>query len=196
MLSPKRWLTELLVGSTIIAVFLGSYALSEKHILSIATGLLGFTEQIPFFIFIPHGVRVVAIYLLRERAILPLLVSHFLLYDLFANMPPTWAYVPLALIGTLSAWLSFELLRWAHTSAYYISDQPKYRINRTGPPLLAGILAAIINGLLSFAILFNSDVKYGEIELLLGYIFGDILGLLVLLVLFFSLRYWVDNLRE
>jgi len=44
--------------------------------------------------------------------------------------------------------------------------------------------------------LFNSDVKYGEIELLLGYIFGDILGLLVLLVLFFSLRYWVDNLRD
>jgi hypothetical protein len=61
---------------------------------------------------------------------------------------------------------------------------------------LAGILAAVINGLLSFAILFTSDVKYGEIELLLGYIFGDILGLLVLLLLFFSLRYWVDNLRE
>ena len=193
---PKRWLSELVIGSTIIVLFLGSYALSEKHILSVATDLLGFTDQIPFFIFIPHGVRVVAIYLLRERAIFPLLISHFLLYDLFSNMPPTWAYVPLALVGTLSAWLSFELLRWAHTSAYYISDQPKYRVNRIGPPLLAGILAAVINGLLSFAVLFTSDVKYGEIELLLGYIFGDILGLLVLLLLFFSLRYWVDNLRE
>ena len=39
--------------------------------------------QYAALIFLPHGVRVIATWLYREKAIVPLLLAHFILYRLF-----------------------------------------------------------------------------------------------------------------
>jgi hypothetical protein len=62
--------------------------------------------------------------------------------------------------------------------------------------LLAGILAAIFNGLLTLAILLFNESPVANLNFLLGYLIGDLLGLLVILGLIVTVRNLRDSLKN
>ncbi|MBL6687656.1 MAG: hypothetical protein ISP92_05455 [Pseudomonadales bacterium] len=181
-------LNEVWVACHIIVAFLVLYAFSVDGVRALEFDLLGLSEQLSIFIFLPHGIRILAVWFLRHRALVPLFIAHMCLYQLFSNMPPFWAQVPLALIGAFSPWLSFKLLLWTNIPAYYQTDNGRPQANPLGVPILAGIIAAIFNGLGSFGVLMTQDLKYADFEFLLGYIVGDILGVLIVFICIMSFR--------
>jgi len=62
--------------------------------------------------------------------------------------------------------------------------------------LLAGILAAIFNGLLTLAILMLNDNPVANLNFLMGYFIGDLLGFVVILGLLVSIRHLRDSLKN
>ncbi len=188
-------LAALFGGGLIIFWFLVSYALSYQGVDDLLAVIFGseFSQSFsPFLIFLPHGVRVIATYFAGWRAIAPLFVAHLLLYRLFGGMPPQDSQVILALLGSLSPFIAFESMRVSKLNAYYRLDQPGLRRNQFGPPFLAGILAAILNamGSLAFFLIFGSDPN--GLSFFVGYLIGDILGLLVILGILFTIAKATD----
>ena len=152
--------------------------------------------MVSFLIFLPHGVRIISVYFLGYKAVLPLFIAHLLLYQLFEKMPPYETHIPLALVGALSPLIAFELLRVCDLKSYYRPNPPDAMPNTVGPPLLAGILAAIFNGLLTLAILMFNENPVVGLNFLLGYFIGDLLGVAIILGLFFTVRTLLDSLKN
>ena len=183
-------LASLFGGGLIIFWFLFSYALSYQGIDELIRAIFGaeFNHSfISFLIFLPHGVRVIAVYFGGWRAVPPLFIAHLLLYQLFSGMPPQNTHVVLALLGSLCPYIAFEAMRIANINAYYRLDQPGLRRNQFGPPLLAGILAAILNamGSLAFFLFFGPEPR--GLSFYVGYLLGDIFGLMIILSILFTI---------
>lgn len=188
-------LGELLTGVFIVFWFLISFLINSG---SIETLVLPFTdtfELVSFLVFLPHGVRVIAVYLLGWRAVLPLFIAHLMLYQLFEKMPPSEVHLPLALVGALCPLIAFELLRACDFSSYYRRNAPASMPNTIGTPLLAGILAAIFNGLLTLAFFMATGNPVATLTFLLGYFIGDLLGISLILGALITLRR-LDNLLK
>jgi hypothetical protein len=192
----NKLLGELLSGMLIIFWFLMSYLLSYETISGFMSPFIESMQIASFLIFLPHGIRVISVYFLGYKAVLPLFISHLLLYQLFEKMPPYETHIPLALVGALSPLIAFELLRVCDLKSYYRPNPPDAMPNTVGPPLLAGILAAIFNGLLTLAILMLSDNPVANLNFLLGYFIGDLLGFVVILGLIVSIRNLRDSLKN
>ena len=192
----NKLLGELMAGAFIIFWFLISYLLSYQSINALISPISNLMTVVPFLIFLPHGVRVIAVYFLGYKAVLPLFIAHLLLYQFFENMPPYALYIPLAVIGALSPLIAFELLRLCDLKNYYRPNAPDAMPNTLGPPLLAGLLAAIFNGLLTLAILMFNENPVVGLNFLLGYFIGDLLGVAIILGLFFTVRTLFDSLKN
>ena len=187
---------ELLSGVFIIFWFLMSYLLSYETISGFMSPFIEPMQIASFLIFLPHGIRVISVYFLGHKAVLPLFISHLLLYQFFEKMPPYETQIPLALVGALSPLIAFELLRVCDLKSYYRPNPPDAMPNTVGPPLLAGILAAIFNGLLTLAILLFNESPVADLNFLLGYLIGDLLGFLVILGLLVTVRNLRDSLKN
>jgi hypothetical protein len=194
--NQNKLLGELVAGVFIIFWFLISYLLSYQSINALISPISNLMTVVPFLIFLPHGVRVIAVYFLGYKAVLPLFVAQLLLYQLFENMPPNQAHIPLAAVGALSPLIAFELLRVCDLKSYYRPNPPDAMPNTVGPPLLAGILAAIFNGLLTLAILLFNGSPVANLNFLLGYLIGDLLGFVVILGLIVTVRNLRDSLKN
>ena len=181
-------------GALTIFWFLISYALSYQSVDRILEFFFGPILTAPILIFLPHGIRVIATYFAGARAIIPLFLGHMILYQLFSGMPPQEAQIQLALIGALSPYLAFEAMRFSNINAYYHLDQPGKRVNRFGPPFIAGVLAAILNGLGSLAFFLYFETGFTGISFFVGYLIGDILGLLLVLGVLFSVVRVVETI--
>ncbi|MBT3643420.1 MAG: hypothetical protein HN530_01355 [Gammaproteobacteria bacterium] len=192
----NKLLGELMAGAFIIFWFLISYLLSYQSINALISPISNLMTVVPFLIFLPHGVRVIAVYFLGYKAVLPLFIAQLLLYQLFENMPPNEVHIPLAAVGALSPLIAFELLRVCDLKSYYRPNPPDAMPNTVGPPLLAGILAAIFNGLLTLAILLFNESPVANLNFLLGYLIGDLLGFLVILGLIVTVRNLRDSLKN
>lgn len=192
----NKLLDELMAGVFIVFWFLISYLLSYQSINALISPISNLMTVVPFLIFLPHGVRVIAVYFLGYKAVLPLFIAHLLLYQFFENMPPYALYIPLAVIGALSPLIAFELLRLCDLKNYYRPNAPDAMPNTLGPPLLAGLLAAIFNGLLTLAILMFNENPVVGLNFLLGYFIGDLLGVAIILGLFFTVRTLLDSLKN
>ena len=192
----NKLLGELLSGVLIIFWFLISYLFSYESINGLISQFIEAMQMASFLIFLPHGVRVISVYFLGYKAVLPLFIAHLLLYQFFENMPPYALYIPLAVIGALSPLIAFELLRLCDLKNYYRPNAPDAMPNTLGPPLLAGLLAAIFNGLLTLAILMFNENPVVGLNFLLGYFIGDLLGVAIILGLFFTVRTLVNSLKN
>jgi len=180
----------------IIFWFLMSYLLSYETINGFMSPFIEPMQIASFLIFLPHGIRVISVYFLGHKAVLPLFISHLLLYQFFEKMPPYETQIPLALVGAISPFIAFELLRICDLKSYYRPNPPDAMPNTVGPPLLAGILAAIFNGLLTLAILMLNDNPVANLNFLMGYFIGDLLGFVVILGLLVSIRHLRDSLKN
>ena len=192
----NKLLDELMAGGFLVFWFLISYLLSYQSINALISPISNLMTIVPFLIFLPHGVRVIAVYFLGYKAVLPLFIAQLLLYQLFENMPPNEVHIPLAAVGALSPLIAFELLRVCDLKSYYRPNPPDAMPNTVGPPLLAGILAAIFNGLLTLAILLFNESPVADLNFLLGYLIGDLLGFLVILGLLVTVRNLRDSLKN
>ncbi len=192
----NKLLGELLSGVFIIFWFLVSYLLSYESLNRFVPGFIESMQIVSFLIFLPHGIRVISVYFLGYKAVLPLFIAHLMLYQFFDKMPSFEVQIPLALVGALSPLFAFELLRICDLRSYYRPKAPVAMPNTLGTPLLAGLLAAIFNGLLTLAILMLNENPVVGLKFLLGYFIGDLLGVVLVLGLLFTLRALTKSLNR
>ena len=136
-------------------------------------------------LFLPHGVRVLSIWLYQGRALIPLFCAHLLVYTIFWLGEITPANLSLILVGTFCAPLAFVLVGWIGIDLSVRNTN----IMHWRSILLIGFIASIINSLGNSFIL--SPHIDPSLHLLTAstYIVGDTMGVLVLLlILLFGFR--------
>lgn len=130
-------------------------------------------------LFLPHGIRVLSIWLYKGRAVIPLFCAHLFIYPIFWLGEITLSNLGLVLVGTFCAPLAFTLIGWI---GFDVSVR-NTKIIHWRSILLMGFIASIINSLgNSFILSPNIDPS---LHLLTAatYLFGDTMGVFVLLLI-------------
>jgi len=142
-------------------------------------------------VYLPHGVRVLSTWLLGWRAVLPLAVGAFLAELLFTDADVRimmehvlWLSV---LVGALSAYVAFEIMRLLGATVYVRGSRMNWR-----QLLMVGILASVLNSI-GQTMLFSGLISPGsQLGVILTYAVGDMLGqavsMLALMMIFRTLR--------
>lgn len=155
--------------------FIAAYTMVSGFIRPLQEILLPDTPVLFSVLFLPHGVRVMAVWLLGWRGVLYVLPASYLMWaiSVFGNGVELDPISPLiSIIGVyLAVFLLRGLSRWSEVSLA-ISHSWKQC-------LLAGLVASILNGL-SLSFLYGGGLDY---TLMAGYTFGDIVGQIVLMLL-------------
>ena len=130
-------------------------------------------------LFLPHGIRVLSIWLYKGRAVIPLFCAHLFIYPIFWLGEITLSNLGLVLVGTFCAPLAFTLIGWIGFDV----SVGNTKIIHWRSILLMGFIASIINSLgNSFILSPNIDPS---LHLLTAatYLFGDTMGVFVLLLI-------------
>lgn len=178
-------------GVTVVAYVL-AHGLTTMIITPVQARLLPEVTSFASLLYLPHGVRVLATWLLGRTAILGLCVGAFLSECLFADAGIGSATEPLILIsiliGAVAAPAAFELMRAFGLNLY---ANERLRVHWKWL-LLVGMLASVINSLgqsVVFSGLILSDWSW---VVLVAYAVGDLFGLiattLILMLVFRWLR--------
>ena len=136
--------------------------------------------------FLPHLVRVLAVWMLGPLAFFALLPADIIIHLIIRQLTDIQMLVPL--IGSGCAVIAFELFKLAGINFYMTATNT----SNWRPLVLIGAVASVINSVCS-SLLYRGLILPEDSLLLLGnYIIGDILGLffglLVLMVLMRLLR--------
>lgn len=148
---------------------------------------LNFTQtEYASLVFLPHGVRVLSIWLLRERAIVPLFIAHLFTYLIFVWVGnSSIENIALVLVGTFCVPLAIQLLRWTGLEAFLASPN----VIQWRAIVLVGFLASIINSIGNSLVLSPTIEPSLHLITALTYIVGDTIGVIVvLLALLFLFR--------
>jgi len=150
-------------------------------------------------LFLPHGVRVVATWLFRERAILPLILAEFIITTVFWK---TTAGAPTklvsAIIGGSSAYIVLRMLEFAGMSLSFNSSTIKSLFNWRAVIFVA-IVASFINSFGKVFVLRGYYEMNSDIGQILGFLVGDTLGAFVTLclaMLYFRYRRWYTAVKS
>lgn len=137
-------------------------------------------------VFLPHGVRVLSLWLFKERAVIPLFLAHLFVYSLFWWIGESaFANLGLVLVGTFCAPIAFVLVR--ATGIDISAKNTKLVHWRT--ILLIGFLASIINSIGNSFLLSPTIHPSLHLSTAATYLIGDTIGVLVVLfILLFSFR--------
>ena len=171
----------------ISAWYLGSFFVSFPGV-SFLEGIFGSpTTSFNALLFLPHGVRIFAVWLFRHQAIIPLLIAHAIHVAIWGHWTPNlWAPV---IAGTFSAYFAFEILRMARLNPFHVVTHDRAVWGRL---VLAGILAAALNTIFLQLMIIGYDGQYKELGRVLGYLIGDILGIVLFVIMLIS----IDAVRE
>ena len=135
-------------------------------------------------IFLPAGLRLLTTWYFGARAILPLFLGGLLTIWLYGNYASTSLAVAQALVGSVSAYLAFELFRICgydlYASAAATGRAPVAPHWRN--LFLVGLFFSVFNGLLASILYYNTLSSDNLLPFLLIYIAGDMVGLLVVLM--------------
>ena len=171
----------------ISAWYLGSFFVTYPGV-SFLEGIFGSPNtSFNALLFLPHGVRIFAVWLFRHQAIVPLLIAHGLHTAIWGHWSPN-LWVP-TLAGTLSAYLAFEILRMARLNPFHVVTHDRAVWGRL---VLAGVLAAALNTIFLQLMLMGYDGPHKALERVLGYLIGDILGIVLFVIMLIS----IDAVRE
>lgn len=171
----------------ITAWFLGSFYVTYPGVAYLEGLVDGPSNQFNALLFLPHGVRVFAVWLFRHRAILPLLFAHGLHVAIWGHWTPN-LWIPVV-AGTFSAYLAFEILRLGRLNPFHVVTHDRAVWGRL---VLAGILAAALNTIFLQLMMMGYDGPHKELGRVLGYMMGDILGISLFVVMLIS----IDTVRE
>ena len=165
------------------AVYLALYVISH---LPLAWGHRLIFPDTPYalLIFLPAGLRLLSTWYFGARAILPLFLGGLLTIWLYGNYASVSLAVAQALVGSVSAYLAFELFRICgydlYASAAAIGRTPV--IPHWRNLFLVGLFFSVFNGLLASILYYNTLNSDNFLPFLLIYIAGDMVGLLVVLM--------------
>ena len=136
-------------------------------------------------LFLPHGIRVLSIWLYKERAVIPLFCGHLFVYTLFWLGEFSLTALALVLVGTFCVPMAFVLVGWI---GFDVSVR-NTKIKHWRSILMVGFIASIINSLGNSLILSPYIDPSLHLSILATYLVGDTLGVFsLLLILLFSFR--------
>lgn len=164
-------------GALIAVAYLVAYLLTFYLVMPIQNLVIGgaYTE-LASLVFLPHGVRVLSIFLLGARAIPMLLIASTILVLIFEY---PGAYFT-GTSGALCAYLAFKIFQLA---GYRIEPRSQL-VSQWRSLMLIALVAAVINGLSIPLILVMGGFSEGEVTpLILLYVIGDTLGAFVFFAL-------------
>jgi hypothetical protein len=134
-------------------------------------------------LFLPHGIRILAFYYHGWRAIFYLLPASYLMVIL-SNQIGTSLHWSTPIAGLLSCYAGF------YVASFIIGSQNRFPSVRSWKFLVfAGFLSSLCNGLVL------SSIQYDDVFItsVVGYIFGDMLGLITcLLLLMYGFRLFAN----
>jgi len=147
----------------ITAWYLGSFFVTYPGV-SFLEGIFGSPNtSFNALLFLPHGVRIFAVWLFRHQAIIPLLIAHAIHVAIWGHWTPNlWAPV---IAGTFSAYFAFEILRMARLNPFHVVTHDRAVWGRL---VLAGILAAALNTIFLQLMIIGYDGQYKELGRVLG----------------------------
>lgn len=135
-------------------------------------------------IFLPHGVRVVSIWLLRERAIIPLFLASLVIYRSFYwHAEPFYLNYFLILTGTFCAYIAILFFDFGKID---LSVQ-NLSISHWRSLILLGFVASVFNAIGNSVILASSIDLESQLRTLIHYLIGDTLGVVGFLVILLAL---------
>jgi len=136
-------------------------------------------------LFLPHGIRVLSIWLYKERAVIPLFCGHLFVYPLFWLGEFSLTALALVLVGTFCVPMAFVLVDWI---GFDVSVR-NTKIKHWRSILMVGFIASIINSLGNSLILSPYIEPSLHLSILATYLVGDTLGVFsLLLILLLSFR--------
>ena len=171
----------------ISAWYLGSFFMTYPGVRFLEDLFDSPTTSFNALLFLPHGVRIFAVWLFRHQAIIPLLIAHGIHVAIWGHWTPN-LWIPV-IAGTFSAYFAFEILRMARLNPFHVVTHDRAIWGRL---VLAGILAAALNTIFLQLMMMGYDHQYKELGRVLGYLIGDILGIVLFVIMLIS----IDAVRE
>ncbi|OBY26831.1 hypothetical protein [Leisingera sp. JC1] len=190
-----RRVFQLFAGLQSFAVITAAYIICHGLTAWVVTPVQGiFLPEITVFaslIYLPHGVRVLAVWLLGWRAVLPLAAGAFLSEWIFTEAGVRQLMEPVLLesvaVGAVSAFVAFEIAGLFGWNLY--AGQPR-RISWTSL-LAVGALASLINSA-GQSVVFSGLIFPGDqLPVMAVYAAGDLLGLAVCMLALTMIFRWL-----
>ena len=136
--------------------------------------------------FLPHGVRVIATWLYREKALIPLLLAHLILYRLFYWHGDSAASNMVAVLsGTFCCSLAYQLFDFSRIDI----SLDNVDISHWRSLIFMGFVASIFNTSGNMLALGHAMGNELHLSVIMTFIIGDTLGVLIcLLILMLGFR--------
>lgn len=171
----------------IVVAFVLAYALVDLVVQPVQHQFLSSTTMAGSLLFIPHGIRVLAVWLCGVRAILPLIAAEFL-GSVFLWQPDLGldALLGSSMVGGLCVYLTFELFRLAGIEMHP-GGKDSALTNWKSLILLASI-ASFFNSIGKQIFFESLSPLADEITSLAMFWIGDTLGTFACLLLLIGIR--------
>ena len=173
--------------ATIFVAFVLAYALVGFAVEPIQHQFLSSSTMTGSLLFIPHGIRVLAVWLCGVRAILPLIAAEFL-GGIFLWQPDVGLDVLLgsSMVGGLCVYLTFEVFRLAGIEMR--PDGKDFALTNWKSLILLASIASVFNSI-GKQIFFGSLAPLtDEVLILAMFWIGDTLGTFACLLLLIGIR--------
>jgi uncharacterized membrane protein YeaQ/YmgE (transglycosylase-associated protein family) len=172
---------KLLIGAFSIISFsyIASYTLVAGFFYPLQTLLFPNLTTTISLLFLPHGIRILAAYYYGWKSFLLIIPAAYFMWiiSVYGFQIPLHPIQPI--VSVLSCILGIKI----------ISKKLTYNFREDIPFLIiAGIIGSILNGLFN-SLLINDTFLSTQV---LSYIFGDVLGQIVLMLLFFQTLKFID----
>lgn len=184
---PAKIRSELSVGLVIIVGYAIAFGLVNLTVVPLQSVLMPTIAPYAALIFLPHGVRVLATWLYREKALVPLLVAHLLMYRLFYWHSDDAATNMVAVLsGSFCAFIALQFFNFGRIDV----SLNNISISHWRVLIVFGFMASVFNALGNTLALGGTIASDLHVGLVITFIIGDTLGTAAcLLLLMLGLRF-------
>ncbi len=139
--------------------------------------------------YLPHGVRVIAIWFYREKAVPAVFLAQLLTTQFIYGKNLSFDAIPQLLVSAFAAYVAFAILAMCGRGAFFAPQRRDGKLYRD--LLTAGFLASLVNA--AGLILLPGETLYSDqlLPTIVTQVIGDSIGLLTLLLMlmaFFRLQ--------
>jgi hypothetical protein len=179
--------TRLNEFAVILITFVLAYALVDFVVEPIQHQFLSSSTMAGSLLFIPHGIRVLAVWLCGVRAILPLIAAEFL-GGIFLWQPDVGLDVLLgsSMVGGLCVYLTFEVFRLAGIEMR--PDGKDFALTNWKSLILLASIASVFNSIGKQIFFGGLAPLTDEVLILAMFWIGDTLGTFACLLLLIGIR--------
>jgi hypothetical protein len=162
-----------------------SYSLTSGFVYPIQTALLSEVSEKTGLLFLPHGVRIIAVYYLGWKAILLLLPASYLMWLLAVYGGDIALSIYAPIVSLVACWIGVTLAK-----AVFVEKSEELDISAWKFLIVAGAAGSLLNGIGLSLLQHDSQVGLS----VLGYVIGDVAGLFAsLLILMYVFRFMRQN---